>query len=149
MSPAPWLEVALRELVLGVEEISGRQHHARILEYHQATSLGASDDETSWCAAFVNWCLRQAWLYGTNSASARRFETWGEACDARPGAIVTMWRGASPSWQGHVGFYLGRGATTVLLLGGNQGNAVSVAPFDASRVTAYRWPRNSSAIQGG
>jgi len=29
----------------------------------------------------------------------------------------------------------------LLVLGGNQGNAVSIAPFDRSRVSGYRWPK--------
>lgn len=41
---------------VGVNEISGNKHNPKIVEYHQACTLQASDDETAWCSAFVNWC---------------------------------------------------------------------------------------------
>ena len=42
--------------------------------------------------------------------------------------------------QGHVGLYLGETSTSLLLLGGNQHNAVSVAAFPKSRLLGLRWP---------
>jgi hypothetical protein len=52
--------------------------------------------------------------------------------------VVVFWRGAREGWQGHVGFYVGRGAGQVLVLGGNQSNAVTVASFTESRLLGYR-----------
>ncbi|MDH4280687.1 MAG: hypothetical protein OEW83_21690 [Acidimicrobiia bacterium] len=51
-------------------EIRGRKDNPRIIEYHASTSLKASNDGTAWCSSFVNWCVSQAWLTGTNSAAA-------------------------------------------------------------------------------
>jgi hypothetical protein len=31
-----------------------------------------------------------------------------------------------------------------MVLGGNQGNSVNVAPFDPKRVLGYRWPANTA-----
>jgi len=77
-SEAPlWLEIAIDKL--GQTEIEGPHHNPRILAYHQATSLKAADDETPWCAAFVNWCLSEARIVGTNKANARSFLNWGQA----------------------------------------------------------------------
>lgn len=133
------VEIAVRELLVGVKEIRGAGlHNARILEYHGATGLGASDDETPWCSSFVNWCLRTAQVVGTNSASARSFMLWGKRALPKPGCIAVLWRGHRDSSSGHVGFYLGGADGRVFLLGGNQGDAVSVAPFPASRVLDYR-----------
>lgn len=42
---------------LGQKEISGSKDNPKIVEYHDATTLKATDDETPWCASFVNWCL--------------------------------------------------------------------------------------------
>jgi uncharacterized protein (TIGR02594 family) len=132
-------EIAFRELLAGVHEVAGREHNARILEYHRATRLRASDDETSWCAAFVNWSLLQAGVEGTNAANARSFMDWGVAAEApKPGDIVVLWRGKRDGWQGHVGFYLGRSNGRVYILGGNQGDAVSVDAFHEDRVLGYR-----------
>ncbi len=42
---------------------------------------------------------------------------------------------------GHVGLVVGETAGgRLLVLGGNQGDAVSVAAFQRERVVAYRWP---------
>lgn len=140
---APWLEVALRELVHGVMEESGSRHNQRILEYHRATSLGATDDETPWCAAFANWCLRQAWIPGTGSALARSFRSWGKPLDApRPGAVIVLWRGSPTGAQGHVAFLLDFAPGVFYLLGGNQGDRVSVAAYPMDRLLpdGIRWP---------
>jgi uncharacterized protein (TIGR02594 family) len=63
------IEAALAELASGVAEVVGVEHNPRILEYHTATSLGASEDEVPWCAAFVNWCLLQAGAASSSSGA--------------------------------------------------------------------------------
>ena len=130
--------IALKEL--GVQEHIGIAHNPRILEYHQATSLKASSDEIPWCASFVNWCLREAGLNGTNSASARSFLDWGHDVlleDAKQGDIVVFSRGSNPT-LGHVGFYAGRTQTTINVLGGNQSNQVSLAAYPISKLLSLR-----------
>jgi surface antigen len=53
------------------------------------------------------------------------------------GCIVTFTRKGG----GHVGFVVGATADgKLLVLGGNQGNTVSIAAFDHARVTGYFWP---------
>jgi len=136
---ANWMPVALDEV--GVSEIVGAEDNPRILEYHQATSLKASNDETPWCAAYVNWVLSQVNIEGTDRANARSFTHWGLPLEEpKYGCIVVLKRGDN-KFNGHVGFYVnslpnGR----IQLLGGNQGNKVSVAAFKKSDVIAYRWP---------
>lgn len=124
----------------GQHEIQGAEHNARIVEYHSATSLGASDDETPWCASFVNWVLKQCDYTGTNSAAARSFTRWGVKSELELGAIVVLKRGTK-SWQGHVGFYYSGDAEYVMLLGGNQGDAVSLQQFKRSDIIAVRKPK--------
>ena len=54
-----------------------------------------------------------------------------------PGCIVTFTRQGG----GHVGFVVGESTDgKLLVLGGNQSDMVSIAKFDYSRVTSYRWP---------
>ena len=136
-----WLTVAFDEARYGVREIDGAQHNPRIVKYHEATALRAEEDEVPWCAAFVNWCLDQAGFEGTNKAIARSFLEWGRAIRPPPyGAIVVMRRG-NHAWQGHVGFLLYRDTPeTLLVLGGNQSNAVCVSSYSQSKVLGYRWP---------
>ena len=53
------------------------------------------------------------------------------------GAIVVFQRAGG----GHVGFLVGRDERgRLMILGGNQANAVTIAPFDPERVLGYRWP---------
>lgn len=55
------------------------------------------------------------------------------------GSIVVLERGPG---HGHVFFLLGRDTRGNLVgLGGNQGNKVSIAPFDPKRVIATVWPK--------
>lgn len=40
----------------GQKEIVGKINNPKIVEYHQACSLQANNDEVAWCSSFVNWC---------------------------------------------------------------------------------------------
>ncbi len=132
-----WYAIAVKEI--GVKEITGEKHNPRILEYHSTTSLKASTDEISWCAAFVNWCLKKANVRGTNLANARSFLTWGKSVtEPKKGDICVFWRGRVDSWQGHVGFYAGETSTHILVLGGNQGNEVCIKKYPKSQLLEFR-----------
>ncbi|MDM8563259.1 TIGR02594 family protein [Candidatus Marithioploca araucensis] len=128
---APWFDIAIQEK--GVKEIRGRVDNPRIVEYHQTTTLRATDDETPWCSAFVNWCMQQADIQGTNSASSRSWRNWGKRLrEPRKGCIVCF--------NGHVGFYDSERGRKIMILGGNQSNQVNIIPYSKSRVLTYRWP---------
>jgi uncharacterized protein (TIGR02594 family) len=132
-----WMAIARAEL--GVTEHGGSVSNQRIVAYHATTTLGPQPDHVHWCSSFVNFCITQAGLTGTNSALARSWATWGrEAPSFIPGCIVVLTRGEPPS--GHVGFFVGMDGQQVRLLGGNQGDAVSIASFEANRVIAKRLP---------
>jgi uncharacterized protein (TIGR02594 family) len=132
-----WLNTAEGEM--GTKEVSGTGDNPRVLEYHSATSLGARDDAVAWCSSFVNWCMKQNDIPRTNSASARSWLNWGVRLDQpRKGCVVVLKRGNPPS--GHVGFYVGDGAGSIRLLGGNQSDQVKISVFPSSMVLGYRWP---------
>ncbi|HMG50980.1 MAG TPA: glycoside hydrolase domain-containing protein, partial [Inquilinus sp.] len=61
------IDVARAELALNVQEIPGAQNNPRIVMYHATTSGGAAPDETAWCSSFVNYCVEQTGLRGTDS----------------------------------------------------------------------------------
>lgn len=139
-NPNPPLHLLAAEDQLGVQEVPGEQHNPRILAYQQATSLAASDDETPWCAAFVNWCLEVTGQPGTRSATARSFLKWGQPVtleQAEPGDVAIFSRGNNP-WQGHVGFFLDRQQGDLRILGGNQSDAVTVARYPKARLLGLR-----------
>lgn len=130
-------EIAKNEI--GVKEIPGEKHNARILEYHSAVTMKAKADEISWCAAFVNWCLLRGNVKGTSLANARSFLKWGVGVkDPQKGDICVFWRGSPESWQGHVGFYAGETKNYILVLGGNQGNEVCIKKYPKSQLIEFR-----------
>jgi len=136
----PWLKIAQQEL--GVKEKSGSGTNPRIVEYLKSTSLGRPDnekDETPWCSAFVNWVLKQVGVEPrTNSAWARSWLNWGVPTDEPiPGTIAVFSRGPN---AGHVGFYLDEDEDRVKVLGGNQGDAVSIAWYPKTSLLGYREP---------
>ncbi|WP_311267803.1 TIGR02594 family protein [Sphingobium sp. WCS2017Hpa-17] len=131
--PRPYV-VAQAELALDVREVTGPQNNPRIVMYHSSTSGGAASDETAWCSSFVNYCVEQAGLKGTDSKWARSWhdEGWGEAVtdDPHPGDIV-VWRRQSASGDGgHVGFFVEKiGSDIIRVLGGNQSNRVRISDY--------------------
>lgn len=134
----PWLAAALGEI--GVSEIAGPESATRVIAYHAATTLKATDDAVPWCSAFVNWCMKQAGIAGSGSAAARSWLQWGERIDRpRLGGVAVLSRGTNPA-QGHVGLVLDEHGGALYLLGGNQGDRVGVQPFPSIRVLGYRWP---------
>jgi uncharacterized protein (TIGR02594 family) len=138
----PWLKIAFEELEEGVHRTAGPAATDRIVEYLEATTIGSpsnQDDATYWCSAFCVWVMQQAGYTSTKSAWARSWLDWGKEIDDRPerGAITVFSRGPT---HGHVAFYLAQTSTTIKVLGGNQGNAVSIADQDRSNFLGYRWP---------
>ena len=140
-----WLARAWAEL--GESEVPGSADNAAILGYARQIGHGeVGHDEVPWCAAFVGACLERAGTASTRALAARSYLDWGEArAEPRAGAITVLSRGGDPS-QGHVGFLIGWTQTHVMLLGGNQGNAVSVAGFPRTRVVGMRWPAAAPAV---
>jgi uncharacterized protein (TIGR02594 family) len=113
--------------------------NALIAKFHQTAGTAVrtasgkefvDDDETNWCAAFINWCIeiansnRSAPLEKRNSW-ALSFQNWGSAVDidsAEAGDLVVFEKmdAEGKITGGHVGFYEGHDNTHVTVLGGNQ-----------------------------
>jgi uncharacterized protein (TIGR02594 family) len=134
-----WLAHAWGEL--GQGERAGAAQNARILALYRDAGHGEiTNDEVAWCAAFIGASLERAGVAGTGSLLARSYLKWGEAQDAgRLGAVAVLERGSDPS-QGHVGFLVGETGDSLILLGGNQSDAVTVAAFSKGRLLGLRWP---------
>lgn len=150
MSEPTWVERARRNL--GVKETPGPVSTASILKYRlmAKTLLKGDDGAVPWCAIFVNAMLEAVGIKGTRSAMARSFSRWGQDCTVSKiplGAIVVLSSNRGPA-SGHVGFAVALSPSHVWLLGGNQGDAVSIAPFQRSRIVAVRWP-DSTPVPAG
>lgn len=133
---------ALAERFVGLKELPGGEHHPFIVWAHSLCGLGMhTADEVPWCSSWLNaicWLLD---LPMSRSAAARSWLKVGTPVsldDAIIGFdIVVLSRGDKP-WQGHVGFYAGKQGDQVLVLGGNQSNAVTRQGFPVSRVVGVR-----------
>lgn len=132
-----WITEARRHL--GVREIPGVGDSPIIQRWLRTLGAWWSDDATPWCGVFVGYCLRQcqcapprAWY------RARAYLDWGHVQPVPAvGSVVVFDRAGG----GHVGFVVGKTpANRLAVLGGNQGDRVSIASFPRERVLGYRWP---------
>jgi uncharacterized protein (TIGR02594 family) len=146
----PWMTIA--EAEVGVREnAAAGQHTQRILEFHNTTTLRATEDEVPWCSSFVNWVMVESGRTGTNSAAAKSWLRWGtEVEEARVGAITVIRKKSGGTDQAtgsssgfHVGFFVSATDTHVRLLGGNQSDSVKYSNFALSKydIKSYRWPK--------
>ena len=142
-----WLQNARADL--GLREIPGAPTAPRIAEWLSKLRAWWRDDETPWCGVAVAGWMVQSGIDALPKHwyRARGWLDWGLPLDrAFLGAIVVFEREGG----GHVGIVVGRDHLgRLLVIGGNQGNAVSIAPFLPERVLGYRWPpgRRFDAIE--
>lgn len=137
-----WIIEAQRHI--GQREIKGVNHNPLILRWWKAIKRGGiKTDEVPWCAAFVGAMLEAVGIVSSRFESAKSYLDWGHPLDSPIfGCVVVFQRDGG----GHVGFVVGRDkADNLLVLGGNQNDAVSVAAFGRARVVGYRWPSNVPA----
>lgn len=137
MTGPAWLDAARADL--GVRELPGAPTAPRIAQWLQRLGAWWRDDETPWCGTACAAWMRAAGI--TPPAAWYRARAWAEwgAPLSEPilGCIVVFERQGG----GHVGIVAGVDTVgRLLVLGGNQGDRVSIAPFDRARVVAYRWP---------
>lgn len=144
-----WMEIAWADL--GTAEVAGAQHNPKVVQYFaEVGRADVTDDETAWCAAFAGACLVKSGLSihpdKNRRLLARSFLDVGtEISDLRVGALVVLKRGSDPT-AGHVGFVQSWTDSTIAVLGGNQGNKVSVANYSRADLLGIRWPTDDTAI---
>ena len=133
-----WVPVALAEK--GVRANSDGTSNPRVEEYHHSIGSVGWRDSVPWCSSFLNWCMQQAGLQGTNSALARSWLSWGEPLAApRYGCVVVLWRENPDCEKGHVGLFLREDAGHVYLFGGNQLGEVREHSYPLHVILGYRW----------
>lgn len=136
----PWLKEAAKNL--GVVEGPGAKDNPVVVKYYaDAGFSGIKHDSVAWCAAFVGAMLKRAGYKASGSLAARSYEGYGVKLH-KPmfGCIGVKKRAGGSGWQGHVGFVVGYDGSRVWMIGGNQGDKVSVASFPASQFTAFVVP---------
>lgn len=140
--------IDLARRFVGTAEVVGLTANPMVLAMLRLDATWPSDDSVPWCAAFVNFI---AWLAGLSRSTSLRARSWlaiGAAIPlsaARPGYDVVVFtrEGAThdPSVleaPGHVAWFLSTDGVTVEVLGGNQGDRVSVARFPVADVIGVR-----------
>lgn len=144
-----WITKARR--YLGLKEVPGKKHNSTILGWWKSLKQAIRDDETPWCGGFVGATLLEGnpnIKLPKNPAGARNYLELGIPLE-RPayGAVVVFWRGKKSGWSGHVGYVVGEDKHgNLMVLGGNQGDAVNIKPFSRDRVLGYRWPTNGGPL---
>ena len=144
-----WLGAARAKL--GTREAAGSANNPTILGW--AKRLGTkvlgviyNADSVPWCGVFVGACLDEAQIASpTFAVRAKSWATWGVNLRAErlaPGAILVFERLGG----GHVGFYVGEDAAAYHVLGGNQGDSVTIARIEKERCIARRWPEGKPVI---
>jgi len=137
-----WLSQA--RLHIGVREHKGTKHNPAVLEFFRVVGHPEiAEDETAWCAAYVGAMLKTAGYPIPPTASnllARSYTAYGKKIDGPQVGCIAVFQRGNSSWQGHVGFVVGWDDDSIELLGGNQGNAVSIAKFPRTQLLALRWP---------
>jgi uncharacterized protein (TIGR02594 family) len=137
MSDPAWLAEARK--YIGLTEFPGASHNQTIMRWLDQLSAWWRDDETPWCGVFVAHCMQATgqvvpkyWM------RAKAWAEWGEELPSPVlGCVVVFERKGG----GHVGFVVGRARSgNLMVLGGNQGNKVSIAEFARDRVVGYYWP---------
>lgn len=140
--------VAKARAKIGIRETPGPANNPTIMGWAQrlgAKVLGisyADDSNTPWCGLFMAEVMTEAGFQPPPIAvRASAWSTWGTACEPCEGAVLVFQRPGG----GHVGLYVGEDAAAYHVLGGNQGDAVSITRVAKDRCVAVRWPPGGPA----
>lgn len=138
----------LAQRFVGIKEVPGSNSNPQVLAFLRLDNAWPEGDDVAWCSAFVNyiaWLLR---LPRSKNLAARSWLGVGlpvQLENAKVGDIVVLSRGGGLqpgsnviSAPGHVGFFAGEENGMLHVLGGNQGDSVSVAAFPVERLLGIR-----------
>lgn len=136
MAELAWLAEGRK--FIGLTEIKGPKHNPEILQMWKDIKRGGiKDDETPWCAAFVGAMLERVGIKSSRFESAKSYLSWGDSIPMPVYGCVAVF---TREGGGHVGFVVGQAANgDLLILGGNQSDAVNIKAFKKDRVSGYRW----------
>ena len=155
----------IAETYVGTRELSGEEDNPQILAWLRTDMQWPEHDEVPWCSGFANDICKRLRLPRSKSLRARSWLNVGRPIPLEQAKVgfdmVILKRGGGDQpgpdvidAPGHVGFYAGHESPSAMgavmsaggtpadgkvhVLGGNQGNAVSVASFPVSRILGIR-----------
>lgn len=133
--------------LLGVEEKRGSENNPAIIQWaHEVEgalnkSLGYNADSIPWCGLFAAVVAVRADWVGQIPREPLWARAWLEFGQDAPipafGDVLVFGRDGG----GHVGFYVGEGTGVFHVLGGNQGDRVSIVRIAKRRFLGARRPR--------
>jgi len=141
-------DLALR--FMGIQEIPGKKDNPQILSMLKLDGDWPEHDEVPWCSAFVNYI---AWLLRLPRSKSLRARSWltvgipilSIKAEAKNDVVILKRGGGDGSVgpevldaPGHVGFFSGLEENKIWVLGGNQSDGVSVAPYHRERLLGIR-----------
>ena len=126
----------------GTTEAPGPANNSDILSWAKSIGLDRTyrQDSTAWCGLFAGFIAFKAGYDHAprgNALWARNWAAWGREvaiADAKLGDVLVFSRGNG----GHVGVYVAEDADCFHVLGGNQGDAVTIKRIPKSRCIAVR-----------
>ncbi|WP_380784415.1 TIGR02594 family protein [Sphingomonas sp. R86520] len=149
MTEPKWLRAARAKL--GTKEAPGSANSPTILGWAKRLGIKVlgiiyNADSVPWCGVFVGYCLQENGIeLPAIAVRATSWSTWGQSLRPErlaPGTVLVFERPGG----GHVGFYVGEDAKAYHVLGGNQGDAVTIARVAKDRCIARRWPPGRPVI---
>jgi uncharacterized protein (TIGR02594 family) len=150
VSEPEWVEFARR--FIGQSEIPGKGSNPFVKGLWEKLNLGwlwkaggEDDSLIPWCGGFVGSVFVDCGIQPTrNPQRALAWLDWGIVLPFPVvGCVVVFERKGG----GHVGFVVGRDQNeNLMVLGGNQADAVNVKPFSQDRVKGYRWPKGEVVV---
>lgn len=151
MNELTWLQIA-RKYLGTHEKVNGKSNPVLLAmlqemgNFNQEQKAWWKETDTPWCGLFVGHCL--------GKAGRAVIKDWYRAKAWSMSGLTKLKAPAygclavkSRQGGGHVFFVVGKDAKgRILGLGGNQGNTVSIAPFNPADIDGYYWP--SKLIDG-
>lgn len=137
MSDPVWVTKA--RAYVGTKEIPGPKTNPIIQRLLQLIKAPWRDDETPWCGSFVAGVMTECNIASPkNPWAALNWATWGTALkNPIVGAVAVKRRKGG----GHVGIVVGADQHGNLwILGGNQGDAVTIRLYPRDAFFTFRWP---------
>jgi len=133
--PAPKMLVHALSLY-GTKETIGESDNPVILDWATECGIrGYSGDDVPWCGLFLAVIAKRSGKkVPENPLWARNWSSWGEPSRPELGAVMVFSRQSG----GHVGLYVGEDSEYYHILGGNQGDAVSIDRIRKPRLLACR-----------
>lgn len=145
-----WLKLARADL--GIREVPGVANNPvlmkRFSSITKALGIAYNADSVPWCGAIMAWWMSQCGIKPASIAvRAKAWASWGEPVPSNAlslGTVLVFEREGG----GHVALYVGEDTTHYHVLGGNQGDAISIMRLAKSRCVARRWPSGEPRTGG-